>query len=67
MLISIILLNFIIIGFLLYQNNYIKTKFSEIDKKLEFLSASNEQQDLQISQLTNNLIKNKQSQALKDF
>ena len=57
--ISIILLNLIIIGFLIYQKNYINKKFSEIDKKLETLSANNEQQDLQISQLTNNLIKNK--------
>lgn len=65
--ISIILLNLIIIGFLIYQKNYINKKFSEIDKKLETLSANNEQQDLQISQLTNNLIKNKQSQALKDL
>ena len=65
--ISIILLNLIIIGFLLYQNNYLNTKFNEIDKKLETLSDSNEQQDLQISQLTNNIIETKQNQALKDL
>lgn len=63
----ILILNFLIIGFLIYQNIYINTKFSEIDKKLETISANNEQQNLQISQLTNNLIENKQSQALKDL
>lgn len=65
--ISIIVLNLIIIGFLLYQNNYLNTKFNEIDKKLEIFSASNEQQDLQIGQLTNNIIETKQNQALKDL
>lgn len=65
--ISIILLNLVIIVFLLYQNNYINKKFSEIDKALETLSASNEQQSLQISQLTNNLIESKQNQSLKDL
>ena len=45
-LISVIILNFIIIGFTIYQNNYINTKFKEIDKKLETLSHSNNQQDI---------------------
>lgn len=38
-LICVIVLNFIIIGFTIYQNNYINKKFKEIDEKLETLSS----------------------------
>ena len=40
---------------MIYQNNYINTKIREIDKKIEILSSSNEQQDIQINQLTEKL------------
>lgn len=51
-LIFVIVLNFIIIGFIIYQNNYINTKFKEIDEKLETIYSSNNQQDIQINQIT---------------
>ena len=40
---------------MIYQNNYINTKIEEIDKKNEILSSSNNQQDIQINQLTEKL------------
>ncbi len=66
-LIGIIVLNLIIIGFLIYQNNYINTKFKEIDEKLENIISSNSQQDIQINQLTEKQIKLEQQQSLKDL
>ena len=65
-LIGVIILNFIIIGFTIYQNNYINTKFKEIDKKLETLSSSNNQQDIQINQLTEKQRKMEQQENLKN-
>lgn len=65
-LIGVIILNFIIIGFTIYQNNYINTKFKEIDKKLENLSSSNNQQDIQINQLTEKQRKTEQQETLKN-
>ena len=65
-LIGVIILNFIIIGFTIYQNNYINTKFKEIDKKLETLSSSNNQQDIQINQLTEKQRKMEQQETLKN-
>ena len=66
-LVIILIINLIIIGFLIYQNIYINTKFNEIDKNLEILFASKDQQDLQISQLTNNIIEAKQDEALQNL
>ncbi len=51
-LIGILFLNFIIIGCAIYQNNYINEKLKIIDEKLETLSSSNNQQDIQINQIT---------------
>lgn len=65
-LISLIILNFIIIGFMIYQNNYINTKIKEIDEKLEILSSSNNQQDIQINQLTEKLRRLEQQEFLKN-
>lgn len=65
-LICVILLNFIIIGFAIYQNNYINTKFKEIDKKLETLSSSDNQQDIQINQLTEKQRKMEQKENLNN-
>ena len=65
-LICVIVLNFIIIGFTIYQNNYINKKFKEIDEKLETLSSSNNQQDIQINQLTEKQRKMEQQETLKN-
>ena len=64
-LIGLIVLNFIIIGFIIYQNNYINTKFKEIDEKLETFSLSNSQQNIQINQLTEKQRKLEQQEALE--
>ncbi|MFR7462801.1 MAG: hypothetical protein ACLUVE_02330 [Clostridia bacterium] len=64
---GVIVLNFIIIGFIIYQNNYINIKFKEIDEKLETLSISNSQQDIQINQLTEKQRKSEQQQSLKNL
>lgn len=66
-LIIVIILNFMLIGVIIYQNNYINTNFKEIEKKIETLSVSNNQQDIQINQLTNKQIKTGQEQSLKDL
>lgn len=66
-LIGVIVLNFIIMGFIIYQNNYINAKFEEIDKKLEYLSSSDNQQKIQIKQLMENQIKLKQQDALENL
>ena len=64
-LIFVIVLNFIIIGFIIYQNNYINTKFKEIDEKLETIYSSNNQQDIQINQITEKQRKMEQQENLK--
>lgn len=65
-LICVITLNFIIIGTMIYQNNYINRKIQEIDRKLETLSFSNNQQDIQINQLTEKQRKSEQQKSLKN-
>lgn len=65
-LIGIVLLSFIIIGCAIYQNNYINTKLKIIDEKLEILSSSNNQQDIQINQLTEKQRKIEQQETLEN-
>lgn len=64
-LIIIIVLNFIVIGVLIFQNNYMNTKFEEIDKTIEYLSASDNQQKIQINQLTEKQRKAEQQEAVE--
>lgn len=61
-IILLIILNLSIIGFLIYQNHFINTKLNELDDKVEKSIASNNQQDLQISQMFENQTKSEQQQ-----
>lgn len=65
-LICVITLNFIIIGTMIYQNNCINKKIQEINGKLKTLSFSNNQQDIQINQLTEKQRKSEQQKSLKN-
>ena len=66
-IILLIILNLSIIGFLIYQNHFIKTKLNELDGKVEKSIASNNHQDTQISQIYESQIKSEQQQALKNL
>ena len=63
----VIVLNFIIIGYIIYQNNYINTKLKGTDEKLENLLLINNQQDIKINQLTEKQKKSEQQQSFKNL
>lgn len=66
-LIANIVLVLIIIGLIIYQENYINKKFEEINDKLDYLQASANQQDIQISQITEKQRKLEQKENLNNI
>lgn len=74
-IITNIVLVLIIIGLIIYQENYINKKIEEINNNLEYLQASANQQDIQISQITDKqreleqkeYLNNIESEAEKSF